>query len=231
MKNKKLWIFIIIIAAILILNHTFGWSSYISGQGSLKLLEEILEENRPLAVIIYIAVTIVGCVVLALPGVTFAIAAGLLFGPVLGTICCSAATTIGAMFAFAAGRYFLKDSIKPVVMKNRYLKKWLFDESGKNEIFILMITRLVPIFPYNLQNFAYGITDIRFSTYSVCSLLFMLPGTAMYTVGTAGLADQENRVLYIGIAVVLAVIVMGLGAFLNKNFIKEEHSEKDGTEE
>lgn len=231
MKNKKLWIFILLIAAILILNHTFGWSSYISGQGSLKLLEEILEENRPLAVIIYIAVTIVGCVVLALPGVTFAIAAGLLFGPVLGTICCSAATTIGAMFAFAAGRYFLKDSIKPVVMKNRYLKKWLFDESGKNEIFILMITRLVPIFPYNLQNFAYGITDIRFSTYSICSLLFMLPGTAMYTVGTAGLADQENRVLYIGIAVVLAVLVMGLGAFLNKNFIKEEQSEKDGTEE
>ncbi len=231
MKNKKLWIFILLIAAILILNHIFGWSSYISDQNNLKLLEDIIEENRLLAVIIYIAVTIAGCVVLALPGVTFAIAAGLLFGPVLGTICCSAATTIGAMFAFAAGRYFLKDSIKPVVLKNRYLKKWLFDESGRNEIFILMITRLVPIFPYNLQNFAYGITDIRFSTYSVCSLLFMLPGTAMYTVGTAGLADQENRVLYIGIAVVLAVAVIGLGAYLKKNFIKEEQSEKDGTEE
>lgn len=231
MKNKKLWIFILLIAAILILNHIFGWSSYISDQNNLKLLEDIIEENRLLAVIIYIAVTIAGCVVLALPGVTFAIAAGLLFGPVLGTICCSAATTIGAMLAFAAGRYFLKDSIKPVVLKNRYLKKWLFDESGRNEIFILMITRLVPIFPYNLQNFAYGITDIRFSTYSVCSLLFMLPGTAMYTVGTAGLADQENRVLYIGIAVVLAVAVIGLGAYLKKNFIKEEQSEKDGTEE
>ncbi len=221
MKNKKLWIFILLIAAILILNHIFGWSSYISDQNNLKLLEDIIEENRLLAVIIYIAVTIVGCVALALPGVTFAIAAGLLFGPVLGTICCSAATTIGAMFAFAAGRYFLKDSIKPVIMKNRYLKKWLFDESGRNEIFILMITRLVPLFPYNLQNFAYGITDIRFSTYSVCSLIFMLPGTAMYTVGTAGLADKENRLLYIGIAAGFAVMVMGLGAYLKKHFIKE----------
>lgn len=231
MKNKKLWIFILLIAAILILNHIFGWSSYISDQNNLKLLEDIIEENRLLAVIIYIAVTIVGCVVLALPGVTFAIAAGLLFGPVLGTICCSAATTIGAMFAFAAGRYFLKDSIKPVVMKNRYLKKWLFDESGRNEIFILMITRLVPLFPYNLQNFAYGITDIRFSTYSVCSLIFMLPGTAMYTVGTAGLADKENRLLYIGIAAGFAVMVMGLGAYLKKHFIKEGQSVKDGAEE
>lgn len=231
MKNKKLWIFILLIAAILILNHIFGWSSYISDQNNLKLLEDIIEENRLLAVIIYIAVTIVGCVALALPGVTFAIAAGLLFGPVLGTICCSAATTIGAMLAFTAGRYFLKDSIKPVVMKNRYLKKCLFDESGRNEIFILMITRLVPLFPYNLQNFAYGITDIRFSTYSVCSLIFMLPGTAMYTVGTAGLADKENRLLYIGIAAGFAVMVMGLGAYLKKHFIKEEQSEKDGAEE
>ncbi len=231
MKNKKLWIFILLIAAILILNHIFGWSSYISDQNNLKLLEDIIEENRLLAVIIYIAVTIVGCVALALPGVTFAIAAGLLFGPVLGTICCSAATTIGAMLAFTAGRYFLKDSIKPVVMKNRYLKKCLFDESGRNEIFILMITRLVPLFPYNLQNFAYGITDIRFSTYSVCSLIFMLPGTAMYTVGTAGLADKENRLLYIGIAASFAVMVMGLGAYLKKHFIKEEQSEKDGAEE
>ena len=231
MKNKKLWIFILLTAAILILNHIFGWSSYISDQNNLKLLEDIIEENRLLAVIIYIAVTIVGCVALALPGVTFAIAAGLLFGPVLGTICCSAATTIGAMLAFAAGRYLLKDSIKPVVMKNRYLKKCLFDESGRNEIFILMITRLVPLFPYNLQNFAYGITDIRFSTYSVCSLIFMLPGTAMYTVGTAGLADKENRLLYIGIAASFAVMVMGLGAYLKKHFIKEEQSEKDGAEE
>ena len=126
------------------------------------------------------------------------------------------------MLAFAVGRFFLKDSIKPMVMKNKYIRKWLFDEGGGNEIFVLMITRLVPVFPYNLQNFAYGVTDIRFSTYSVCSLIFMLPGTAMYTVGTAGLADKENRILYIGVALALAAVVMGLGAFLKKRYMKEE---------
>ena len=89
-----------------------------------------------------------------------------------------------------------------------------------------MITRLVPLFPYNLQNFAYGVTDIKFSTYSICSLIFMLPGTAMYTVGTAGLADKENRILYIGIALVLAVVVMGLGAFLMEHEVQEEQSEE-----
>lgn len=53
-----------------------------------------------------------------------------------------------------------------------------------------MITRLVPLFPYNLQNFAYGVTDMPLKTYAVGTFLFMLPGTAMYTFGTAGLADQ-----------------------------------------
>lgn len=227
MKNKKLWIFIGIVVFILILNHIFGWSSYLGDMDNLKFLEEMVEENLPMAIGIYIVLTIVGCVVLALPGITFAIIAGLLFGPVLGTLCCSVATTLGAMFAFLAGRFFLKDSVKPMVMKNRYLKKWLFDETGTNEIFVLMITRLVPLFPYNLQNFAYGITDIRFGTYSICSLIFMLPGTAMYTVGTAGLADKENRILYIGIAVLLAVAVIGLGTFLKKKYV-ERGSKEDG---
>lgn len=248
MKNKKLWFFIGIVIVILILNRIFGWSDYIGNMDNLVFMEKMVEENIVTASIIYIVLTAVGCVVLALPGVTFAILAGLLFGPVLGTLLCSVATTIGAMAAFLAGRFFLQDSVKPMVMKNQYLKKWLFDEKTekpntevfqselcavrctnaqssakfKREIFILMITRLVPLFPYNLQNFAYGITDIKFSTYSICSLVFMLPGTAMYTVGTAGLADAENRFLYIGIAAVLAAAVMGLGAFFKKKYIGAE---------
>ena len=226
MKNKKMWIFIGIIVLILVLNHIFGWSAYLGNTENLKFLENMVQDNLLLAVLIYTVLTIVSCVVLALPGVTFAIIAGLVFGPVLGTICCSVATTLGAMVAFVVGRFFLQDSIKPMAMKNKYLKKWLFDETGSNEIFILMITRLVPLFPYNLQNFAYGVTDIKFSTYSICSLIFMLPGTAMYTVGTAGLADKENRILYIGIALILAVVVMGLSAFLKKHYVQEEQSEE-----
>ena len=226
MKNKKIWIFIGIIVLIVILNQIFGWSSYIGDIDNLSFLKAMVKKNLAVAVLLYIVFTVVGCVVLALPGVTFAILAGLLFGSVLGTICCSVATTIGAVLAFVVGRYFLKESVKPLVIKNKYLKKWLFDTSGKNELFILMITRLVPIFPYNLQNFAYGITDIKFSTYTIGSFLFMLPGTAMYTVGTAGLTNSENRVLYIGIAVLLAVIVVGVGFFLKKRYIGENTNEE-----
>ena len=222
MKNKKMWVFAGTIVVILCLNHIFGWSSYISNMDNLAFLKQAVEDNLPYAIAIYMLLTIAGCAFLALPGVTFAIFAGLLFGPVLGTICCSAASTIGAVLAFAAGRFFLKDAVRPMVIKNKYLNKWLFDNSGKNQLFVLIITRLVPVFPYNLQNFAYGITDIKFSTYLIGSLVFMLPGTAMYTVGTAGLADKENRMLYMGIAAVLAIGVMGMGVFLKKRYIQED---------
>lgn len=225
MKNKKLWIFIGIIIVILVLNHVFGWSEWLGDSRNLEFLRNMVKENLVLAMLIYTAITIVSCVVLAVPGVTFAIIAGVIFGPVLGTICCSLATTLGAMIAFLIGRFFLKDSIKPIASKNRYLKKWLFDETGRNELFVLMITRLVPVFPYNLQNFAYGVTDIPFATYSLGSLIFMLPGTAMYTIGFAGIADREHRWLYIGIALALAVIVFGTAAWLRRKYITEEPSE------
>ena len=219
MKNKKIIIFAGVVLALVILNHFLGLAR--SVENALSYLNVLVTQNLMAAMLLYIGLTIVGCVVLALPGITFAIAAGILFGPLLGTVCCSVATTIGAMLAFLAGRFFLKDSIGPIAKKNKYLKKWLFDESGKNELFVLLVTRLVPLFPYNLQNFAYGVTDISFWMYSICSLFFMLPGTAMYTIGTAGLTDSRNRVLYLGMAAVLAVVVLGISAFLKKQYFSE----------
>ncbi len=231
MKNIKLWIFIGIIVVVLVLNHIFGWSEWLRNTDNLAFLSDMVNDHLLEAVLIYLAVTVIGSVVLAVPGVTFAIIAGLVFGPLLGTFCCVLAATLGAMAAFIAGRFFLKDSIKPAVEKNALLKKWLFDETGRNEMFILMITRLVPIFPYNLQNFAYGVTDISFAAYSIGSFIFMIPGTAMYTIGFAGLADSENRALYIGIAVLLAVIVFGMAAWLRKRYITEEPSDTESQEE
>ena len=220
-KHSKILIFAAAAAAVLVLNSIFGWSEYITGDG-LELLKNTAKENILLASAVYVAVTVVGCVALALPGVTFAVFAGLIFGPIWGTVLCSLATTIGAVLAFAAARYFLKDSVKPMAMKNKYIKKWLFDEGDKNQLFILMLTRLIPLFPYNLQNFAYGVTDIKLSVFTIGSLVFMLPGTAMYTIGTAGIADSENRWLYLATAAVLAVSVTALGIIFKKRYIKNE---------
>ena len=171
------------------------------------------------AALLYCIITVIGCVVLALPGVTFAVFAGVLFGPWLGTLLCLLATTVGAVAAFLVGRFFLKDTVKPMVEKNRWLKKLLFEDVGRSDVVVLMITRLVPLFPYNLQNFAYGITDMSVMTYTLGTFVFMLPGVALFTVGAAGLIAEGNRRICFAVAAALLALVLFLGRFIRKRFL------------
>ena len=103
--------------------------------------------------------------------------------------------------------------------KNKTLKKLLFSENDKNDVILLMITRMVPLFPYNLQNFAYGITDIGFWKYSGLTFLFMLPGVSFFTIGAAGITAESDRWIYFAVAAVLAVIVTAAGLLIRRKYI------------
>lgn len=226
-KYSKPIILLAVLAAILVLDRIYGWSGYLGNVENLQFLLDIVQENLLEAALIYSVLTIIGCVVLALPGITFAVFAGILFGPWLGTFVCLVATTLGAILAFLVGRFFLRDSIKPLVMKNKWMKKVLFDDAGRSDIVVLMITRLVPVFPYNLQNFAYGITDISLAAYSAYTFLFMLPGVALFTIGSAGFTAEGNRWMYFAAAGVLLVVVFGLGWFVKKKYLEAPASRKE----
>lgn len=219
MKNKKVMMFIILIVVIFLLNHHYGWSMYLGNTQNLVFLKEMVQNNLWQAALIYMGITVISCVVFALPGITFAVFAGMLFGPWLGIIVCLFATTIGAALAFLVGRFFLKDAVKPLVEKNQSLKRLLFSESGKSDLMILMITRLVPLFPYNIQNFAYGITDIGFWKYTIYTFVFMLPGVAFITIGAAGITAQSDQWLYFTIAGTLFVAVFLLGFILQRKHL------------
>lgn len=226
MKNKKILkiiFFIVLIILIMFLNNRYGWSVYLSDTRNLDFIKEIVEENLLLALGIYTLLTVIGCVVLAIPGVTFALFAGLIFGPWLGIFICLIATTIGASLSFIVGRFFLKDTIKPLLEKNKLLKKLLFNDDEKSDLVILMITRMVPIFPYNLQNFAYGITDIGFWKYTIYTFIFMFPGVSFFTIGSAGLSAGDDKWKYFAIAGILAVIVTSIGIFIQKKYLGERN--------
>ena len=229
-KNSKLIIFGLIIVVIFLLNQKFGWSDYLSNTENLRFLSDMINSHFLLAALIYTGLAIIACVVLALPGVTFAILAAVLFGPWWGTLFCLIATTLGAIIAFIVGRFFLKDSIKPMVARSGILKRILFDDAGRSDIVLLAITRLVPIFPYNIQNFAYGITDISLAHYSFYTFIFMIPGVALYTIGTAGFTSGENKWLYFGIAAGLLILVMFLGWFIRKKYLGSDLEETESVQ-
>ena len=226
-KYQKPLILLLVIGIILVLDRVYGWSEYLGNMDNLQFLLDTVRENMLEAILIYCALTIVGCVVLALPGITFAVFAGVLFGPWLGTLACLVATTVGAILAFLVGRFFLRDTIQPLVMKNKWMKKVLFDDAGRSDIVILMITRLVPVFPYNLQNFAYGITKISLAAYSAYTFLFMLPGVALFTIGSAGFTAEANRWMYFAAAGVLLVVVVLMGWFVKKKYLEAPASRKE----
>lgn len=219
-KHRRLIEFLIIVVTIILLDRHYGLSEFLSDKRNWQFLQVLVKEDIYEAIFIYTLITVIACVVLALPGATFAVVAGILFGPWLGTLVCLIATTLGAIASYIAGRFFLKDSIKPLVMKNKWLRKVLFEEAGRSDVIILMITRLVPIFPYNLQNFAYGITDISIGVYSVSTFVFMLPGVAAFTIASAGIMDAANRTMYFIVSAILVVLVIILGYFIKRKYLK-----------
>ena len=196
----------------------FGWGDYLIGEEGIDRLQQIVDENLGLAIAIYIGSLVVGGVVLAVPGFLFAIAAGVLFGPILGLFCYVVGATIAAVIAFFAGRTFLKGFVKPIAMRNKHLKRWLYEEAQRDAIVVLLITRTFPIIPYNVQNFAYGTTDIDPWTYTWCTALFAIPGTAIYTFAAAGAIDESQRVLYMVIAAVLLIILFVALFLLNRKY-------------
>ena len=221
MKTKyiKLIIFIALVIIILILNHNYKLYEKINNLDNFKFM---INENIIKASIIYIIITAIGSSVLALPGVTFALFSGILFGPILGIILCSISATISASISFIISRFFLKDSVKPLIEKNKYLNKILFEDGNKNAIMLLMIIRLVPLFPYNIQNFAYGITDISFTLYTIYTFIFMLPGISLFTIASAGIISKENRILYFLISGIIFVFVLTISIYLKKKYINNK---------
>ena len=218
-KFIKPAIFLVSLAAILFVSHHYGLTEKF--MNALPYLRELVIESPVKAALIYIIATSLACVLLALPGAAFALIAGLLFEPLTGTLLCLIAATLGAVLAFISARYFLRDSVKPMLEKSLILKKFLFDDVQHSGVVLLMITRLVPLFPFNLQNFAYGLTDIKLITYTLYTFLFMIPGVTAFTLGAAGLSNSERRGLYLFLALTLAIIVTLIGAFVRKKFVSK----------
>ncbi|SHH95980.1 TVP38/TMEM64 family protein [Clostridium grantii] len=216
MKNKytkSIMILIIIIIVILLLKF-LGVFNYLN-------LENVNEINKWInsfgffGPLVYILIYIAVCLFF-LPGVPITIIGALAFGPIWGTVWVSIGSTLGAALSFLVGRFVARDMVSKWVNSNPQLKK--IDEGvDKQGWRMLMITRLVPIFPFNLQNYVYGLTKINFFTYVLVSWICMIPGTIAYTFAAGAIINGgniKNTFIYLGIA---AVAFVGL-SFLPKVF-------------
>jgi len=168
-----------------ILFHALTWVDSLGSVGAIAFI------------IIYILATLA-----FFPGSILTLGAGVVFGLVLGSFYVFIGATIGATVAFLVGRYLARGWVAEKIQGNS--KFQAIDEAvGREGLKIVLLTRLSPIFPFNLLNYAYGVTGVSLKDYLLGSA-GMIPGTIMYvyigslagnlaTIGTS--APATNPVL------------------------------------
>lgn len=113
-----------------------------------------------------------------LPASLLTLAAGVVFGVVWGSVYVFLGATLGAIAAFLVGRYLLRGWVSQKVATNQ--KFTAIDAAVAQEgLKIVLLTRLSPVFPFNLLNYAFGVTGVTLKDYALGSI-GMIPGTIMY---------------------------------------------------
>jgi pyruvate/2-oxoglutarate dehydrogenase complex dihydrolipoamide dehydrogenase (E3) component/uncharacterized membrane protein YdjX (TVP38/TMEM64 family) len=127
---------------------------------------------------VFVLAYIVACILL-LPGLILTLGAGFAYGVAVGVPLVWVSANLGAAVAFLLGRTLARDRIAARVAGNPRFAA--IDRAvGREGLKIVLLTRLSPAFPFNLLNYAYGLTQVTFRDYLVGSLVGMIPGTAMY---------------------------------------------------
>jgi len=205
MKNNLIRLFILVIVVA-------GIVSVVSyrDQIDVNAIQIWIEEAGSAAPILFMLIYAVGAVFF-FPGSILTLLGGALFGPVLGTFYNLTAATLGSMLAFLIARYLASDWVKNKT--GGKLKQLINGVENEGWRFVAFV-RLVPLFPFNLLNYALGLTKIKFSHYSIATYIFMLPGSIAYTylgyIGKEAATGGEGLIQKI----MLALAFLGIVAFL-----------------
>ena len=172
-RSNWKWVFYAIAGVALVLV-----VKYFHVQDLLKAALAWIGKLGPWGPVIFVGLYVVATV-LFVPGSVLTLGAEAVFGVVLGSVCVSISATLGATAAFLVGRYLARDAIARKIEKNE--KFATIDRAVAGEGWkIVLLTRLSPVFPFTLLNYAFGLTRVKLSHYVLASWIGMMPGTVMY---------------------------------------------------
>ena len=148
------------------------------------------ESHRYFAWMLFIVLYSVATV-LVVPGTILTLAAGFAFGVPVGVMLVSAGSLAGACSAFLVGRFFAREWVA-----GRIAQWPRFDAldkaAGEDGFVIVLLSRLSPLFPFNLLNYAFGLTAVRFRDYALASWVGMAPAIVLYVyIGSAAQSVSE----------------------------------------
>ncbi|HEY6000924.1 MAG TPA: TVP38/TMEM64 family protein [bacterium] len=173
----------------------------------------------PAGAVAFVAIYVAACV-LMLPGSVLGLGAGAIYGVARGTAIVSVASTLGATAAFLVGRHLARGWVARRIAGNPRFAA-IDAAVGREGWKIVGLTRLSPVFPFNLLNYAYGLTSVRLRDYVLASWAGMLPGTLLFvylgslagSLATLGAAEARRSpaqwaLFGVGLAATVAVTVL-----------------------
>jgi uncharacterized membrane protein YdjX (TVP38/TMEM64 family) len=215
MLRKRRWVLlggVLALVAALVLLPVHAW---------LLALIEWIRGAGLVGAALYVVAYVAATVVLA-PASVLTLGAGFAYGPVYGTLLVTLAANLGAVASFLLGRTALRERVSQRVAGNP--KFAAIDAAVAERGFrLVLLLRLSPLIPFNLLNYALGLTRVRLRDYVLASLLGMVPGTLLYVylgslvTSAAQLASGQRpdsgpygRIFFWGglAATVLATVVM-----------------------
>ena len=184
------------LSLVLLLVAAAGWAALHRDNISLDGMDRWLGSLGPWGPVGYVVLYALATVAFV-PGLVFALAGGALFGALWGTVWNLAGATLGATLAFLVARYVARDWVSR--QAGGLLKRLIDGVDAEGWRFVAFV-RLVPLFPFNLSNYALGLTGIPLRHYVLATVVCMAPGAVAYTwLGYAGreaLSGEADAVRY-----------------------------------
>lgn len=212
---KKILIFISLVLVVIFLAYQFGLVDLLTDITKLRMY---LENLGWWGYFIFIMLSIIVAVFL-LPGQFLAIVGGLAYGGFIGGLLTVIGASIGASISFVIGKYVARDYILQRFSQEPAFQKI---EQGvrENGLSFLIFTRLVPIFPFAIQSYAYAMTPMSVKKFSFISCLTMIPASFIYAFMASEIASKGVSMTLL-LELTAAGVLLALLAYLPKKISKK----------
>ena len=198
---------LLVVAGYLVATRT-PLSGYLTREGIFEVVEWL--RGHPWAPAIFVAIY-ASATALAVPGTILTLGGGAIFGFWWGTLLNMIAANIGANAAFAIARALGRDGVRHLVGSDSTALDKLDNVVKRHGFQGLLTLRLIPLVPFNALNFGSGLMPLRWRTYSLATLIGIIPGTAVYTFFADSLlqgSQEASREALVRVAIAGALLVL-----------------------
>lgn len=219
----KPWIRLLLVAVLIAGGVVAFRALGLSEMVSLDAVQVLAERVRSLGwvgPVAYVLLWVAACLFF-IPGLPITLLGAAVFGAWWGLLWVTIGANLGAIAAFLVARYAARSLVESWADRNPLVGR--IDRGAAHHGWrMVMVTRLVPVFPFNVQNYAYGVSRIRFSTYVLVTFLCMLPASVAFCLAGGSLVSGKGHLGktfgYLAAAAVLFAIASLIPAWVKRRY-------------